>query len=327
MLLCVILAGAAGLLLIRRSAGSEGHLRIAVIPQTEGVNFWDSAHVGAAIAARESDASIYWNAPMREDDIEAQIALVESVIHRRFNALVLAPDHPLALVTPVQRALARGIPTVIIGSSLSIAPSSNLASVLNDDEKAGVMAADRAAQLLHGRGTIAIIGINPSLAGTTTRARALEHELARTAPGILVVDRRAGSYNVPREQQVVEEVLRAHPQLDVLVALMWDSADGAIRAIDSMKTRPKVKLIAFDAYAAPPFDHCPNLDSVIQEDIRGMAQRAVEIAVAKERHQYTPSQVELAPTLITRENANSMEIRQMFSTDLPANSWHWSSLR
>lgn len=326
-MLCVVLASLAALLLIRRSAGSDGHLTVAVIPQTEGVNFWDSAHVGAAIAARESGASVYWNAPMREDDIEAQIALVESVIHRRFNALVLAPDHPLALVAPVQRALTHGIPTVIIGSSLSIAPSSNLASVLNDDEKAGVMAADRAAQLLHGRGTIAIMGINPSLAGTMIRARALEQELARTAPGITIVDRRPGSYNVPREEQVLEETLRAHPQLNLIVALMWDSADGAIRAIDSMKARPAVKLIAFDAYAAPPFDHCPNLDSVIQEDIRGMAQRAVEIAVAMERHQYTPSEVKLVPALITRKNANSAAIRQMFSTDLPAPSWHWSSLR
>src|SRR5579863_8027488 len=266
----------AGLFLIVPGRRNGDRITIAVIPQTEGVNFWDSVHVGAEIAARESGTSIYWNAPMREDDIEAQIGLVEGIISRKIDALVLAPDHPLALVTPVQRALAQDMPTAIIGSELSIASSPDLVSLLNDDERAGQMAADRVTNLLHGPGTIAIIGMNPDLSGTMIRAHSLEQQLSRTAPNIAIVDRRIGSYNVPREEQVAEEILRVHPKLDLIVALMWNSADGAIRALDSMKDRPPVKLIAFDSYASPPFDHCPYLDSVIQEDIRGMAKRAVE---------------------------------------------------
>ena len=323
----LFVAGLAGILLIGPGCGTGRKITVAVIPQTEGVPFWDSVHVGAEVAAREGGASIYWNAPMREDDIEAQIALVESVLNRKFTGLVLAPDHRLALVTPVQRALADGIPTAIIGSAVSIAPSANLANVLNDDEKAGQMAAERATALLNGPGTIAIIGINPDLSGSMIRARAFEQVLSRTAPGLSIVDRRIGSSNVPREEQVAEETLSAHPNLDLIVALMWNSADGAIRAINSMKDRPSVKLIAFDSYALPPFDQCPYLDSVIEEDIREMGKRAVEIVLAKEQHLETPSEVKFAPRLITRENVGSQEIRQMFSTDLPAGSWHWSSIQ
>lgn len=315
-----------GLSLIVAGCRTGGRTTIAVIPQTEGVNFWDSVHVGAEIAARESDATVYWNAPTREDDVEAQIALVESVINRKFDALVLAPDHPLALVTPVERALAHGIPTAIIGSPLSIASSANLASVVNDDEKAGQMAAERAAQVLDGKGTLAIIGMNPDLSQTIIRDKALEQELSRLAPDITIVDRRVGSYNVPREEQVLEDIVHAHPNLDLIIALMWNSADGAIRALDSMKDRPRVKLIAFDSYASPPFDR-PYLDSVIQEDMRGMALRAVEIVVAKRQHRDVPSDIKLAPRLITREDVGSEEVRQLFSTELPASSWHWSSIQ
>lgn len=322
----LLVSGLSGLLIVGLDRGTHSRIAVAVIPQTEGVNFWDSVHVGAEFAARESGASIYWNAPMREDDVEAQIALVESIIHRKLSALVLAPDHPLALVTPVQHALALGIPTAIIGSPLMIAPSPNLASVVNDDEMAGRMAADRAAELLHGKGALAIIGVNPDLSSTIIRSQALERELSRIAPGITIVDKRIGSYNVPREEQVLEDTVHAHPTLDVIVALMWNSADGAIRALDSMKDRPPVKLIAFDSYASPPFDRL-YLDSVIQEDIRGMAKRAVEIVVARKQHQDSPSEVKLAPRLITRENVGSPEVRQMFSTELPASSWHWSSIQ
>lgn len=315
------------ILVILSGCGPDNKSTVAVIPQTEGVPLWDSVHVGAETAARHADAAIYWNAAMREDDIEAQIDLVDSVVDRKFGALVLAPDHPLALITPVERALSHGIPTAIIDSPLALTPSANLVNVINDDEIAGQIAATRAVNILHGTGKIAIIGMNPDLSSTMIRARALERALSATAPGISIVDKREGSYNVPREEQVVEEVLQAHPDLDLIIALLWNSADGAIRTLDSMKDRPHVKLIAFDSYSPPPFDHTSYLDSVIQENNRAIAQRAVELVLAMKQHQGVPSAVKLPPILITRDNAGSQEIRQLFSTELPASSWHWSSIQ
>ena len=46
---------------------------IAVIPQTDGVMLWDTVHAGAERAASHTGSSIYWNAPMREDDVAAQV--------------------------------------------------------------------------------------------------------------------------------------------------------------------------------------------------------------------------------------------------------------
>src|SRR5207248_1385861 len=81
---------------------------IAVIPRTSGSPFWEPVHVGAEIAARSTNIKIYWNAPTREDDIQGQIALVDAVIDRKYQGLILAPDQALALITPVRRALSKG---------------------------------------------------------------------------------------------------------------------------------------------------------------------------------------------------------------------------
>src|SRR5215831_13815113 len=90
--------------------------KIAVIPRTTGAMMWEPEHGGVLAAALRSGAQVYWNAPTREDDIQGQIALVERVADGGYQGLVLAPDHALALITPVRRAISRGVSTVIIGS-------------------------------------------------------------------------------------------------------------------------------------------------------------------------------------------------------------------
>lgn len=302
-------------------------ITIAVIPQTEGVVFWDAVHLGAETAARRSGASLYWNAPMREDDIEAQISLVERVVDRRLQGMLLAPDHSLALISPVRRALSHHIPTVIFGSSLPVPPSPYLTNVVNDDQMGGRLAAERVSRALHGNGKIAILGIDPDISSTMIRCRSFERAIAEIAPEISIVEKRLGSYNAPREQQVAEEIMGAHPDLDLIVALMWTSADGVMRALDSQRVRPTVKFITFDSPGSPPFDHCANLDSVIQEDVRSMSERGVRIILAKLAHEPTPDQVVFVPRLLTRENVKEPEIQEMLPVAWQMGSWRWSPIQ
>src|ERR1035437_9203448 len=196
---------------------SHRRVRIAFIPQTEGTLLWETAHTGAETAAASTEASLYWNAPTREDDVEAQIALVDRVVGADYQGLVLAPDQALSLITPVRRALAHGLPTVIIGSTLPSPAVGNLSYLLNDNVEGGQMAAGRIAGLLNGHGTVAILGINPDITGIMIRVRAIEQFLAQNDPDIRIVEKRMGTFNVAHEQQVAEDTLKANPNLDVIV--------------------------------------------------------------------------------------------------------------
>lgn len=320
-LVCAVALGAAG-------CGSHRPAKIAVIPQTEGTGLWEAAHTGAEEAADRSGVSIYWNAPTREDDVEAQITLVDRVSKGDYQGLVLAPDHALSLITPVRRALAHGIPTVIIGSPLPIPAGGNLSYILNDDEEGGRLAAERVAALLGGHGTVALLGINPDVTGTMIRARSFEESLARSYPGIRIVEKRMGSFLFPHEQQVAEETLRANPDLNAIVALMSTTVDGTLSALESTRQKTSVKVVGFDAadtVNSLAFDHTPSLDCVIQEDTRAMGGQAVELIHARALGQSVPATVYLRPTLISRSNINSPEVRRMLSMDFKLGQWRWSS--
>jgi ribose transport system substrate-binding protein len=293
---------------------------IAFMPRTSGTTLWEAAHAGAEVAARSTQVKIYWNAPTREDDIQGQIALVERVIDRKYQGIVLAPDQALALITPVRRALSKGIPTVIIGSPLPIPPNGKLSYILNDEEEGGQLAASRIGRLLHGSGSIAVLGINPDIMGIMTRARSLESTLARDFPKIRIVEKHMGSFNVPQDQQVAEESLRRNPDLDGVVALTSASTRGSCTALSHRHSNHHVDLVGFDAPDTLSLLREPYLDSMIIENSREMGLQAIHTIVAQLRGQSVNAEVKLKPLLVTRHNLDSPEVREMISME-------WRSLQ
>jgi ribose transport system substrate-binding protein len=297
-----------------------------VIPRTTGTMLWEPEHRGAEAAAFTLGARIYWNAPPQEDDTGGQIALIKRVIAGNCAGMVLAPDQSLALVTPVRQALARGIPTVVIGSPLLIPAEGRLFYILNNEEEGGRIAARRLARLLHGRGSVAVLGMNPDIAGIMVRVRSFEQFLAENDPEIHVVEKRMGTFNVPHEQQVVEETLKANPNLDAIVALMGATTRGALATIDSNPEYRSVKVIGFDPDNLE-FSSA-SLDSVIVQNMPEMGDRAVNLILAVREGKAVAPEMKLEPILVTRENANSAEVRRWTSMDYRPEPLRldWSSL-
>jgi ribose transport system substrate-binding protein len=298
---------------------------IVVIPRTTGTMLWEPVHRGAEAAALSLGANIYWNAPTREDDTGGQIALIERVTAGEYAGMVIAPDQSLALVTPVRRALARGLPIVIIGSPLLIPAGGKLFYILNNEQEGGKIAAQRIASLLHGRGSVAVLGMNPDIAGIMVRTRSFEQFLTENYPNIHIVEKRLGSFNVPHEQQVAEETLKAFPSLDAIVALTAATTRGALSTIDSDPAYRSIKVIGFDPDQRE-FSSA-SLDSVILENMPEMGDRAVSLIHAEREGKPVPSQMEVEPMLVTRENVNSDEVLRRTSMDYRPAPFHldWSN--
>jgi ribose transport system substrate-binding protein len=302
---CGVLASAATLW---RKYRDHDRIRIAVIPRTTGIGPWEPIHRGADVVAAKVRAEIYWNAPTREDDVEAQIALVDQVVRRGYQGIVLAPDQSLALITPVRRALARGIPVVVVSSQLPMPGGGNLSYLINDDEAAGRLAAERVAMLLTGRGSVALLGVNPDISGIMIRARSFELFLTQNYPAIHVVKRR-GAFNVLHEQQTAEEVLKTNPEVEVMVGLMWASARGAIAAIRMGGPSPHIKVIGFDPDDVP--FGIEVLDSLVMQNSLAMGEQAIGLIAARRNGQPMPALIKFPPTLITRENVTAEPVRRL----------------
>jgi ribose transport system substrate-binding protein len=283
---------------------------IAVIPRTTGMSLWEPEHAGAADAAAIYNMRVYWNAPTREDDVQGQIALVQRVIDKGYAGLILSPDQTLALMTVVRRALAKGIPAVILGSALPMQPTGKLAYIVSDDDEAGRLAAGRIGMVLHGKGTVAIVGIDPDISGVLRRVRSFESTLAADYPGIQIVEKKMGSFNVPFEQQTAQDVLNANPRLDAILAVTTDATRGAYSALVETHRAGIVKLVGCDQDLLTPLI-TGEMDSVIAQDTYAMGYRAIEILAAERHGQSFPAFTEVRPMVVTRENLGSPDVRRI----------------
>lgn len=78
---------------------------------------------------------VLWKGPLREDDREQQIQVVEGFSSQGVNGIVLALLDNRALVRPVEEANRAGVPTVIIDSGLE--SGAIVSFVATDNRKGG----------------------------------------------------------------------------------------------------------------------------------------------------------------------------------------------
>src|SRR5258708_3189313 len=99
--------------------GADAGYTIAVIPKGTTHEFWKSVNAGAVKAQRELTAQgtkvdVIWKGPLREDDRDQQIQVVENFMARQVSAIVLAPLDSQTLVRPVNQSVQAKFPVVII---------------------------------------------------------------------------------------------------------------------------------------------------------------------------------------------------------------------
>lgn len=292
-------------------------LTVAVIPRTCGTALWEPEHAGAAAAARSIGLNVYWNAPMRDNDTQTQISLIEKSVERGMAGIIVSPIQTLPMRTPVRRVLARGVPVVVIDTELGIPAGPKLSYVLNDEQAGGRIAARRIGSVLQGKGNIAIVGIDPELKSNTVRERSLETTLSHEFPGIRVVERRLGLSSVPQEQHSAEELLADNQSLDAIVALSLASTRGTYYALAEFRKVHAIKLVGFDQDLIPPIRD-GGIDSVVVQNSFDLGRIAMELMHREIQGVPGTAEVNVQPVLMTRENLDSPEIRQILNL-----SW-WS---
>ena len=177
---------------------SEGNLSIVVIPKGTTHEFWKSIHAGAKKAEQELNAAgqsveIIWKGPLKEDDRDEQIKVVENFIARGVEGMVLAPLDDKALVRPVETASNADIPVVIIDSGLESDQYSSF--VATDNYLGGRMGGAHLGKLLDGQGSVLLLRYAVGSASTTKRENGFLEELKENFPNIKVLssDQYAGA--------------------------------------------------------------------------------------------------------------------------------------
>jgi ribose transport system substrate-binding protein len=225
---------------------------IGVIPKGTTHEFWKAIHAGAVKAERELNAAgtpvtIMWKGPLREDDREQQVQVVEGFVSQNISGIVIAPLDEAALVRPVEEAKRAGIPSIVIDSALD---SKEIVSfVATDNTKGGELAADRMAELLNGKGKVLLLRYQEGSASTTARETGFLAELKAKAPGIEVIssDQYAGPTRDTAKRASENLLNRYANELQGIFCVNESSTHGMLLALQDIGKAGKVAFVGFDA--------------------------------------------------------------------------------
>ncbi len=226
---------------------------VAVVPMGNTHEYWKAIHAGALRASAELNAAgipveVIWKGPLREDDRDQQIQVVENFVGRQVSGIVLAPLDSHALAGPVEEAVAARIPVVIVDSALrSSAPSSFIAT---DNREGGRIAARRLGALLGGRGKAILLRCLSGSASTEEREAGFLEVMRRDFPGIelLSTNQHAGATRDTARRAAENLLNRFGGEVNGIFTPNESSSVGMLLALrDAGLAGGRVKFVGFDA--------------------------------------------------------------------------------
>jgi ribose transport system substrate-binding protein len=300
----------------------ERPYRIAVIPKGQTHEFWRTIHAGANRAQRDLQAKgvhveVTWKGPLREDDREQQVQVVESFATQGMDGIVLAPLDDKALVRPVEEALRLKVPTVIFDSAL--ASEQIVSFVATDNYKGGVMAADALGKAMDGKGRTLLLRYAEGSASTADRERGFLDRLKEKWPGLELVssDQYAGATRDTAKRASENLLNRFGRDLDGLFACNESAASGMLLALQDAGLAGKVKFVGFDSNQAfVDAMRKGEMQAFVLQNPFHMGGLAVETLIDHLQGKPVAKVIDTGVSIATPENLDSPEVQTLLKPPL-----------
>jgi ribose transport system substrate-binding protein len=305
----------------KKAPNENERLTIAVIPKGTIHEFWKSVHAGADMAGQELGVDILWKGSLKEDDREAQISVVENIITRGVDGIVLAPLDDAALRRPVDEAMRIGIPVVIFDSGLQ--GDNYISYVATDNFKAGQLAGQYMAKLLSGKGNVAVLRYAEGSDSTTKREDGFLDAI-KAFDGIKVVtSNQYAGVTTESALQAAENLLSRfgatedNLEIDGIFCPTEPTALGILRALQNSGYAGKVKFIGFDSSEKMITAlRAGELSGFVVQNPMRIGYLAVKTLVEHIRGRQVPRRIDTGSTLVTIENVDQPEIHNLLNPDL-----------
>ncbi|MGA1197652.1 MAG: substrate-binding domain-containing protein [Candidatus Latescibacterota bacterium] len=294
---------------------------IAVIPKGTTHEFWKSIHAGAIKAQRELNVDIIWKGPLKEDNREDQIALVENFISRGVSGIVLAPLDDTALRVPVSNAVRSEIPVVIIDSGLK--SDAYVSFVATDNYQGGKMAGTDMAKRLNNTGKVIMLRYQEGSASTMEREQGFLDAIAESAHIQVVSSNQHGGATTESAYQASENLLAPYKDaqgkltIDGIFCPNESTTFGMLRALQDAGLAGSVTFIGFDSseklVEALENDQIHGL--ILQNPFK-MGYLGVKTMVAHLNGQPVEKRIDTGVALVTKTNMNDPEIKAILVPDL-----------
>lgn len=230
-----------------------GQPTVALVVKTLNNPFFNDMQVGAEEMARELQLNLIVQAAEREIDVEQQVQIVENLIQRQVDVIMLAPSGSREVVPVISRANEAGIHVITldtrVDTDLLERDNTEIATFIGSDNyEGGYIAATHTGETLHGTGKVAILEGIPGHETADSRQQGFLAGIAQFE-NIVVVTSQTANWERNLGYNVFENILQSYSDIDAVFAASDLMALGAVEAIASSGREPgDIIVVGFDAH-------------------------------------------------------------------------------
>ncbi|MFK3794813.1 MULTISPECIES: sugar ABC transporter substrate-binding protein [unclassified Pseudomonas] len=195
-----------------------------------------------------ADFDLISNGIKNESDTAAQIDIVNQMIVKKVDALVIAPADSKALASVIKKAMDAGIKVVNIDNQLDadVLKSKNIEVpfVGPNNRKGAKLVGDYLAKQLTAGDQVGIIEGVPTT--TNAQQRTAGFKDAMDAAQMKIVSTQSGNWEIDKGNAVASAMLNEYPNLKALLAGNDSMALGAVSAVRAAGKTGKVQVVGYD---------------------------------------------------------------------------------
>jgi len=289
-------------------AGSaEKQYKLTLIQGVKGDQFYVTMQCGAQEAARAAGATLDVAAP-DEFDASLQTPVVNAVVAKKPDAILVAPTDTQAMIPPLTQAKQAGIKLVFVDTTTENGAELAESEIASDNEEGGREAARTLAELTGGKGSVLVINVKPGISTTDARAKGFEDEIKKT-PGLKYIGQEYSNDKPEIAASKATAALAAHPDLVGIFGTNLFSAEGAATGLRSAGATKKVKIVGFDAGPKQVEDLEQGIvQALIAQKPADIGRAGVEQAIAALKGEPVQKKIGTGFVVVTKENMNSPDV-------------------
>lgn len=196
---------------------NDGSIQIAYMPPATEFNYYVAIGEGIKAAAAAAGVETFMLAPQSGADINGQMGMIQDVITRGVDAIILSTHDEAAAAPLVKQAVDKGIAVVIVNSDIANFPTP-VHAVVGYSQRKGTQ---KLGEYVLGKlgGKPAIVGIIEGLPGYHSTERVGGFlDAVKDKPGITLKASLPGGWNVEGGNTAGMDLLQANPDVNVVFA-------------------------------------------------------------------------------------------------------------
>lgn len=227
---------------------------IALIPGLTTDAFYITMRKGAQAAADALGVDLVFQGAPDFNPV-TQVPVLDAVIARHPDAILIAPTDKVQLVQPLRKAFDAGIPVITVdtfigtgnyqtGSGDADFPLSYIAS---DNVLGGQMAARALAKAIGDEGKVYVSNVKPGISTTDQREEGFKLAMKNEFPKITVLETQFNDNDANKAASQLQAIFARNSDLKGVFGANLFSALGAANGVQQAGQTGKIKVVAFDA--------------------------------------------------------------------------------